>query len=138
MSNVLYTDGDDHLFWQEVAYTLSPKVGPAGLMAITGKACGIRNDDTGFFAVYDLPWIYPEGFDWTVAAKERLDTFLNPVCSCSVVGGTCFYHQERMKAWHDEDAMRNLIRVEDIPSALRGHLGPPEQDPNATRIIRPQ
>ena len=121
--------------WREVAYTLTPKVAPFGLVAIAGKACGVRSDDEAFFAVYDLPWIYPEHFDWTVEARQRLDTFLN--CACSVLVGACPYHQMLMEAWGQQDALRNRILPEEIPEALRGHLGNPANDPNRSRVIRP-
>jgi hypothetical protein len=122
--------------WTSVAYTLCPKLNPQiGLVAVAGKACGIRSDGQAFWATYDLPWIYPQGFDWTAKAKERLDSFLE--CSCSISTGACNFHRVAQEEWFREDELRNHIRVEDIPSALRGHLGPPEQDPNRPRIIRP-
>lgn len=122
--------------WTEVSYTLSPKMTPQGAcVAVSGKACAIRSDGESFFAMYDLPWIYPEAFDWTKEAKARLDTFLE--CACSLHGGPCVYHRGLIAQWMQDDQLRNNIKISDIPKALRGHLGPPEQDDERPRIIRP-
>lgn len=137
MTEVIVLPADKTLerVWTEVAYTLTPKVAPFGLVAIAGKACGVRSDKEGFFAVYDLPWIYPEHFDWTIEAKNRLDTFLS--CDCSLIGGICSYHKLMMDQWAQEDAMRNHILPGEIPEALHGHISFPPQDPNRSKIIRP-
>ena len=73
------TDGSGGQSWKAVAYTVSVKMQGNGLV-IAGKACGVRADGKGFFAFIDLPLIYPEEFNWTAKAKERLDIFLD--CSC--------------------------------------------------------
>jgi len=108
--------------WIEVAYTLLGKMSPYGLVAVVGKACGIRSDGQNFFAIYDLPWIYPESFDWTNEAKKRLDTFLE--CDCSLINSPCAYHRLMMDQWMKEDELRNKILPEQVPKPLRQEMGP--------------
>ena len=134
--------------WTEVDYTLAPKMAQfGGIVAIVGKACGIRSDGNAFWAAYDLPWIYPKGFDWTEKAKARLDTFLD--CGCSLVTGVCSYHQMMNEAWMKEDELRNNIVAAEIPEALKGHINPannprsprtgpsPWGDKNSLKVVKP-
>lgn len=120
--------------WTEIAYTLAPKIAQfGGMVAIAGKACGIRSDGNAFWAAYDLPWIYPAGFDWTEKAKARLDTFLD--CGCSLVTGVCSYHQMMNEAWTKEDELRNNIMAAEIPEALKGHVSPANK--NQSKVVKP-
>lgn len=120
--------------WTQVAYTMAPKLDQQGrFAAIAGKACGIRSDGNAFWVAYDLPWIYPQGFDWTEKALARLNTFLD--CGCSMATGCCSYHQMMSDAWTTEDELRNSIVEADIPEPLRGHVGPSRKDNN--KVVRP-
>jgi len=137
MSNLIVLPADEpdeheSVHWTEVGFTLAPKLNQEGrFMAIGGKACGIRSDGNAFWAAYDLPFIYPRGFDWTEKAKARLDTFLD--CGCSMTTGVCSYHQMMNDVWMKEDELRNTIEESDIPEALRGHVGPT----NPKKTVRP-
>lgn len=119
---LILSETENRFSWKEVAYTLVPLVHPQmGITAIAGKACGIRSDDLSMFAMYDLPWVYPEHFDWTVEARNRLDTFLD--CACSTVAGLCSYHQFMTGEWRKQDELRNNLAAHEIPAALMGHVG---------------
>lgn len=109
-------------FWAEIAYTVQLRVvSMAGMVAICGQAHGIRDDGSPFFARYDLPLVYPEGFDWTREAKARLDTFLSDTCSCSQFG-PCAYHVMLSEEWTKEDMLRNRLTEAEIPRPLKDFL----------------
>ncbi len=83
---------------------------------VTGRAVGLRSDELCFCADYFLPQIYPEHFDWTVKARERLDTWLGCDCSRS---GPCATHKMLMPQWIKADSQRlELIGTSAVPEAI--------------------
>lgn len=130
-------DPNEKLKWVEVGYTLSPKINRGGnIVAVAGLVAGMRSDAVRFHAMYDMPWLYPANFDWTVQAKKRLDSFLD--CACSQLTGMCAFHKGLIPEWGKQDELRNNIKKEEIPMVLRTHMGLPEEDPaNKSRIILP-
>ena len=105
----------DTSFWKNVGYMIVLVPSNAGPI-VTGRAVGLRSDGLCFIADYFLPQIYPEHFDWTVKARERLDTWLG--CDC-VRGNTCGTHKMYMPQWMKADSQRlELIGSSPVPEAI--------------------
>lgn len=91
--------------WKDVAYVLAwVPSGPNGSVMGIGRAVGIRTDGLGpFTADYILPNIWKTGFDWTVEARKRLDTYLGCGCTRS---GPCSIHKIYYPQWQKADVQR--------------------------------
>ena len=105
----------DKSSWKNVGYMIVLIPSNAGPI-VTGRAVGLRLDEKCFIADYFLPQIYPEHFDWTAKARERLDTFLD--CECA--GGTpCAVHKMSQTQWIKADTQRlELIGSSLVPEAI--------------------
>jgi hypothetical protein len=102
--------------WTEVVYTVNiGQIG--GINVVSGRAIGLRSDRRPCVANYILDFLWKPGFDWTLPAKERLDTFLT--CGCNEFG-PCSYHKRAVPGWLEEGLMRlqNVARSE-VPEAVR-------------------
>ena len=101
--------------WKNVGYMIVLVPSNAGPI-VTGRAVGLRSDGLCFCADYFLPQIYPEHFDWTAKARERLDTWLG--CECAR-GTRCTTHKMYMPQWLRADTDRlELIGNSAIPEAI--------------------
>ena len=90
--------------WKDVAYVLAWMPSRDGSLMGIGRAVGIRSDGVGpFTADYVLPNIWKSGFDWTLEARKRLDTFLNCDCTRS---GPCAVHRIYLPQWIKADSQR--------------------------------
>jgi hypothetical protein len=105
----------DKSSWKNVGYMIVLIPSNAGPI-VTGRAVGLRSDEKCFIADYFLPQIYPEHFDWTEKARNRLDTFLG--CECA--GGTpCAVHKMYQTQWIKADTERlELIGSSPVPEAI--------------------
>lgn len=91
--------------WESLGYLIGVNQGKEG-MFIYGRVAGLATDGEIFTADYMFGGRWEAGFDWTIDAKRRLDTYLT--CSCSAKKGHCSYHR-RMDAnggWLKEDMDR--------------------------------
>ncbi len=105
----------DKSTWKNVGYMIIFIPSNAGPI-VAGRAVGLRSDEKCFVADYFLPQIYPEHFDWTAKARERLDTFLE--CECSS-GSPCSVHKLYQPQWIKADTQRlELIGSSPIPEAI--------------------
>ena len=105
----------DKSSWKNVGYMIALIGSNAGPL-VAGRAVGLRSDELCFYADYFLPQIYPEHFDWTVKARERLDTFIG--CDCSRAS-PCAVHKMYMAQWIKADTERiQLIGNSPVPQAI--------------------
>jgi hypothetical protein len=102
----------------------------AKVQTVTGRALGIRNDGQRFFAELDLPWIWSKRYEWRKVARARLDTFLDPRCTCGAKGKEivrCTWHREELlQEWAKEDSRsdnRTRKLIDSIPVS-EIHPGP--------------
>jgi hypothetical protein len=100
--NSLDAPTDDKRSWNEEVYLIT-LVGDMRGPLVAGRAAGTRSDGKVFVADWLLPQVYPKGFDWTIEAKKRLDTFLD--CDCSSLA-VCSYHKMAVPQWMKEDMWR--------------------------------
>ena len=107
--------------WKSVGYVLAtlPIGGQSVLML---QAVGLRTDEKLFTVNYALPPIWEEGADYTVAVKDRLDSF--KACACDD-RGRCKFHGEAMPGpggpgkWLEADMKRlGNIQNEPLPEAV--------------------
>ena len=122
--------------WKATSYIISVKIGPAKAMlgakvyTVTGRALGVRNDGQRFFAELDLPWLWSKRYEWRKIARARLDTFLDPRCTCSAKGKEivrCDWHREElMLLWVKEDykSDKRTRKVIDSIPVSEVHPGP--------------
>lgn len=122
--------------WKATSYIIAVKIGPAKAMlgakvqTVTGRALGVRNDGQCFFAELDLPWLWSKRYEWRKVARARLDTFLDPRCSCSAKGKEivrCAWHREElMGVWANEDwrSDNRTRKVIDSTPVSEIHPGP--------------
>lgn len=109
------TPTGDTKTWKSVGFMIAMAQGPQGIIVI-GRAVGLRGDDNNFVADFILAPIYPEGFDWTKVARQRLETFLG--CNCGA-GKMCSTHRMYMQQWSEADADRlNRMSAEPMPECL--------------------
>ncbi len=73
---------------------------------VCGRALGERKDGQCFFVEVDLPWMVEPKWRWQDEAKRRLDSFLDPTCTC-VAEGT------QVKVCDGHVALKNLWAVAD-------------------------
>jgi hypothetical protein len=105
----------DRSSWKNVGYMIVLIPSNAGPL-VAGRAVGLRSDEKCFIADFFLPQIYPEHFDWTEKARERLDTFLG--CECTQ-GGQCATHKMYQPQWIKADTQRlELIGSSPVPEAI--------------------
>jgi hypothetical protein len=105
----------DRSKWKNIGYMIVLVPSNAGPL-VTGRAVGLRSDEKCFIADYFLPQIYPEHFDWTPKARERLETFLG--CECSS-GTPCATHKMLVPQWIKADTQRlELIGNSAVPEAI--------------------
>lgn len=91
--------------WKSVAYMIVFNQHPQGGPMILGRAAGLANDGDVYVADYLFGMRWEAGFDWTIDAKRRLDTFLT--CQCSGKTGQCAYHRRvAPNGWLKEDTDR--------------------------------
>jgi hypothetical protein len=89
-----------------------------------------------FFAVISLPWVWGKKFDWQPLAKDRLDTFLYPFCTCRPAKDgdvvVCPQHLKLNEDWtRQDDERESKNRTENamlnrlpLPGAHPGPLSP--------------
>ena len=124
----------DKSSWKNVGYMIVLIPSNAGPI-VTGRAVGLRSDEKCFIADYFLPQIYPEHFDWTAKAKERLDTFLE--CDC-VGGSPCAVHKMYQPQWIKADTQRlEMIGSSPVPEAIEVMVKA-ERERAASRIHVPR
>lgn len=102
--------------WIEVVFypVLVPQ--PDGSPMLFGRAAGLRGDDVPFVADVMLPPRWDAGYDWTVEARKRLDTFLE--CNCTSAG-PCGVHQMYFKQWPEADMQRcSFIMQSPLPRVM--------------------
>lgn len=124
--------------WVSVAFVITLSQGSNGEPVVLGRALGLADDENIFQADYIFGMRWEPGFDWTVDAKRRLDTFLT--CTCSRQSGPCQYHRRVAPVgWAKEDL--NRIREENervVPKVIEV-LSRGERDRiQATRILTPR
>lgn len=91
--------------WTSVAYLIVFNHAANGEPVIMGRAAGLADDECLFTADYIFGMRWEQGFDWTVDAKRRLDTFLT--CTCHTRTGPCDYHHRMApRGWQKEDIDR--------------------------------
>ena len=91
--------------WTSIAYVIVLNAGADGGPVIAGRALGLASDENMFAADYVFGMRWEAGFDWTIDAKRRLDTFLT--CTCDMKTGPCPYHRRMAPAgWIKEDIDR--------------------------------
>jgi hypothetical protein len=116
----LHGEGSESLVpsrsWESVGYMIAAevKIVQRGFKQVpdcnkvVGRAMGLRDDGQTFVASVDLPWVWPEGFEWQPRALTRLNTFLN--CECLAQNGQtrlCEIHEELNRQWNEEDWKTN-------------------------------
>jgi hypothetical protein len=88
--------------WKSIAYVIAINQASDGSPIVLGKAFGLADDQNIFFADYLFGMRWEAGFDWTIDAKRRLDTFLQ--CTCDQKTGPCKYHRRMTNGgWLKED-----------------------------------
>src|SRR5271167_2189472 len=77
--------------WKHVNFMLAVKITPPkgnipGARAeytVVGRALGERTDDGQcFFVEMNIPFLATPTYRWQEEARRRLDTFLDPQCTC--------------------------------------------------------
>jgi hypothetical protein len=118
--------------WKSVKFIMQADqvvkgLGGPKVRQIIGRALGERDDDQTFSAYVDIPWTFPEDYNWQRRAKLRLDSFLYDSCKCEARGSEvkiCDTHAKVAYIWQDQD--REEIREyeglpADMPGPQRGH-----------------
>lgn len=91
--------------WESEDYIITINQGSDGNPLITGRALGLANDGNVFFVDVLFPPRWKRNYDWTLEARQRLDTFLQ--CSCSPNDGPCPWHRRKINGgWLREDQQR--------------------------------
>lgn len=112
--------------WKSIVYTIAVVItgasqGEIGLVPnvradrVFGRAMGERSDGSCFFASVDLPWVWDDHWDWRPLARQRLDTFLVPGCSCESRDSEvklCDLHEGYTVDWSlNDNRMINETRI---------------------------
>jgi hypothetical protein len=91
--------------WKSVGYLVLPlPPGPDGQIHFVGQAAGLGSDGNTFVANWTFGMRWERGFDWTIDATRRLDSFLQCACTSHV---RCGYHRRMCpNGWLKEDMDR--------------------------------
>jgi len=123
--------------WESVAYQITVQPHPDGSTLFGGQVVGLANDENLFTAVYIFGMRWEAGFDWTVDARRRLDSFLQCACTNTV---KCSYHRRMAPhGWLKEDFDR--IREEGakpVPKAIEILFKAERARQQAQRILAPR
>lgn len=122
--------------WKSVGYRILLRQGDQGEPIIVGLCAGIDKDNNVFTAEWMFTESWEKGFDWTIDATRRLDTFLQ--CPCSPKTGACPWHKRMApKGWVREDMER--IREEGsrpVPEAVEVLFKAEQARQQAHRILQ--
>lgn len=91
--------------WKSVGYRILLRADSEGNQMVVGLAAGIDQEKNVFTAEWIFGAAWEKGFDWTVDATRRLNTFL--ACPCSPKNGPCAWHRRMAPGgWYKEDMER--------------------------------
>lgn len=109
-----------------------------GDQLVTGRSVGLDQNKDIFLADYIFGPGWEAGFDWTIPAKQRLDTFLR--CQCGPRSGPCQFHRRMApQGWMSEDFKR--IRDEGdrpMPEAIEVLSRLEQSKRQATQVLAPR
>jgi hypothetical protein len=124
--------------WKSVGYVIVVNQDPQKGLFVMGRAAGLATDENTFVADYLFGMRWEAGFDWTIDAKRRLDSFLQ--CPCSPQTGPCPYHRRMApQGWLKEDMDR--IREDGlraVPEVIEILAKAERARMQATRILAPR